>query len=108
MMNGIMIEAMEQVQKLFLRTIFGFDKHYIDLLNLSGLPKLESRMSAATTKFALSLPGSRFDHWVPRAGPRNYDLRNPRPFAEEFAHTDRLKKSPVFTYRRILNRQNQA
>ena len=106
MMNGLMFEKFESVQKQSLGYIFGFQHEYDDMLDFAGLTKLQSRLEWATVKFAQSLPGSKFSHWVPERPTGLHDIRNAPRYQEVRANTERLHNSPIFAYRRILNNVN--
>ena len=106
MMNDSMHKKFKKVEKMSLRAIFGFQHDYDDLLDIAAVTTVRSRLESATVKFAESLPGSKFAHWIPEVPPRLHDLRNPRRYQEFRANTERLRNSPLFTYRRILNERN--
>ena len=57
---------LEKLQKNCLRSIYGFDKSYEDLLNESGLLTLEERRKNALGKFALKAAANKqFTNWFP-------------------------------------------
>ena len=94
---------LERVQKRCLKTIYGHNKTYQDLLNLSGLEKLEERRNRAVLKFARKASNNpQFSHWFPLNKNRT-SQRNKKIFEEKRARTDRLYKSPLYTMRRMLN-----
>lgn len=90
----------ENIQKRCLRSIFGFDKTYAELLEEANLDTLEERR---IKKFAeKSSKNPQFAHWFPK----NYNRTSQRSgkiYEECFAKSDRLYFSPLYTMRRILN-----
>ena len=83
--------------------MYGYDKSYSELLSLSGLKSLEERRNVAILKFAKKTSENvNYSNMFPlKENDRN--LRKNEVFLEEFAHTERFYKSPIFTYRRLLN-----
>ena len=45
----------------------------------------------------------RFKKWFPERDYGDINMRQEKKFVEEFARTERLKKSPLFHMRRALN-----
>lgn len=93
---------LENLQKKCLRNIYGYGIKYKELLDMSGLETLEERRSKALLNFAnKAVTNPQFKDWFPlntnRAG------RHGKKYAELFAKSDRLYKSPLFTMRRLLN-----
>ena len=67
---------------------------------------LESRREKITLKFAeKTSKNPRFESWFRRKDYSNVnpELRREQTFEESFARTERLRKSPVFYMRRVLN-----
>ena len=93
----------ENIQKRCLRSIFGFDKAYPELLEESGLVTLEERRNNAIKKFAEKASRNpQFLHWFPKNVNR-LSQRISKSYEEKFAKSDRLYFSPLYTMRRILN-----
>ena len=91
-----------------MRVIFGFEKTYEELLQLSGIGTLEERRKNAFIKLARSMSESeRYRDWFPRNARNVHNLRDPKTFIETFARTDRLYNSPLYSMRRVLNEENE-
>ena len=94
---------LERIQKKCLKTIYGHKKSYEELLEESGLERLEDRRERALLKFATkTAKNPQFSHWFPLNKNRT-SQRNERIYEEKHAKTDRLYRSPLFTMRRLLN-----
>ena len=94
---------LENIQKNCLRTIFGFDKNYEELLKASGLETLENRREKALKKFAAkAVKNPQFSAWSP-LNKNRASLRTGKIYEERLAKSDRLYNSPLFKMRRILN-----
>ena len=86
-----------------MKTIFGFSTTY-DALAKSGLARLSDRREEILKKFALkTAKNPLFEHWFPRHLPSKYNLRKEKQYEEELARTERLRNSPLFVMRRLLN-----
>ena len=73
-------------------------------MKLSGLETLEERRAAAFKKFTeKTVNRDQFSSWFPRKNTHAYGLRSQNIYDEEYAHTERLYKSPLFSMRRLLN-----
>ena len=104
MLTGEMSDRLEDLQKKALKTIYGWDVSYADLLEISGLSTLKERREEIVDRFAQkTAKDTRFQHWFPRAPSTGHDTRQGPRYLEEFARTERLKNSPVFYMRRRLN-----
>ena len=92
------------MQKRVLKLIYGYDKTYEQLLEESGLEKLEERRKKNLLKFAQkTLDNPRYsERWFPKRQLVRIN-RNTHPYLEEQARGDRLYKSPIYTMRRLLN-----
>ena len=96
--------ALERLQAQSLKTIFGFEKSYNECLELSGLETLEKRRETLVRKFTIKAANNPlWEHWFPKHEDYNYNLRKKLTYVEEFAAKERLRLSPIFTMRRILN-----
>ena len=94
---------LENIKKRCLRSIYGYEKSYEELLEESELESLEERRDKALLKFARkTAKNPQFSHWFPRNVNRQSD-RNARPFLEFQAQSKRLYKSPLYIMRRLLN-----
>ena len=97
-------DKIESQQKRALKTIYGFDRSYEELLVLTNLKTLEERREAAFINFTNKIVQTdRFGHLFPRREENQFDLRTPNIYREEFARTNRLYNSPLFRMRRYLN-----
>ena len=96
-------KRIEHLQKTGLRIIYGFGYNYDELLGKAGVRSLEDRRKDAFKKYAISLTkNTRYSHWFP-LNEENGRLRNTKTYREDFARTDRLYRSPIYSMRRILN-----
>ena len=95
-------EAVERLQSQNLNIIHGFDKSYRSLLESTGLETLEERRAKAELKFAEKCLEGRYAHWFPLNGATR-KTRNQNVYMEEYARCDRLRKTPVYHMRRMLN-----
>ena len=94
---------LENVQKRCLKCLFGYNKSYQELLEVSGFETLKARREAALLRFATkSQKNPVYEHWFPE-NTNHTSLRHPKKYQEKLARTNRLYKSPVFTMRRLLN-----
>ena len=99
-------ERLERQQKTAMKIIFGFDKHYKDILENNGLQTLASRRDTAVNNFTESLLKSeRFNILFPLSEyPEDMvELRNTKKYKEFQARSNRLYNSPLYTMRRIAN-----
>ena len=105
MLTASMSAAVERVQRLALKTIFGFEKHYCDVLAESQLESLEERRIRALGNFThRTVKDPKYSaRWFPQRTKVNMDLRVKADFQEEFAKTERCYRSPIYAMRRILN-----
>ena len=104
MLSKSLCSDIERQQKTALRTIYGFELSYDELLAKSGLFSLEERRKKAFNEFASKISGSdRFKHLFPQNDIVATELRSRKKYKETFARTDRLYKSPLYSMRRSLN-----
>ena len=103
MLTKYQSNRLENIQKKCLRSIYGFDLDYEQLLQIAELQTLEERRELAQRKFALKASKNpQFAHWFPLNKNRT-SVRNPKMYEEQHASSDRLYNSPLFKMRRILN-----
>ena len=108
MLNGDQTGRLEALQSRALKTIYGWNHSYQELLEMSGLDTLEERRNKIFDEFARkSARNPRFAHWFPPSNTTGHDTRIKKPYLEEHARTERYKKSPVFKMRERLNAMNQ-
>ena len=95
--------ALERLQAQALKAIFGYDRSYRSLLELTGLQTLQARRDARCDKFAARcLKNDRFKTWFP-LNPVARQTRHTNLYQESFARTKRLYNSPIYHIRRRLN-----
>ena len=99
-------EDIERLQAQSLKIIFGFDKSYRKVLELSGLQTLEERRGQAISAFARKCLAGAYSHWFPLN--ENGRGRGALKFKEEYARCERLKNSPIFHMRRLLNAEERS
>ena len=101
-------EKLEGLQKIALRIIYGFGMNYCDLLKKANLSTLKERREKAFIKFANQLSQSeRFKEWFPLSKDVGMSLRNIKKIEEQYARTDRLYRSPLYSMRRALNKEEE-
>ena len=87
-----------------IKMVYGYKTSYVAALEKAKLTTLAGRREEITRKFANKLAtNENFKRWLPERTGVKYDLRSKPIYREENAGTERLHKSPLFTYRRILN-----
>ena len=97
-------QELESMQRRALKSIYGYKTSYELALEMSGLERLDLRRNNIVRKFAhQTAKNPSYSHWFPPHSPSKYDLRRKRAYLEETARTERLKNSPIFAMRRILN-----
>ena len=94
---------LEGIQKNCLRSIYGFDKSYDQLLQESGLETLTSRRTRTVRKFAEKTANNpQFSHWF-TLNDNRFSQRSSNIYKEYYARSDRLYRSPMYEMRRQLN-----
>ena len=104
MLNTEQENLIEWQQTRALKNIFGNEYSQARLLQMSGVPSLKERREAACLRFATKMSGNvRFEHHFRRrqSGARSKERTE---FVEMRARTNRRMNSPLYYYRRILNR----
>jgi hypothetical protein len=105
LMTAEQSEDIERLQAQSLKIIYGFDLSYRQVLEKSGLDTLQTRREKALSTFANKCLNGNYSHWFPlntAAGRTRESLK----FKEEYARCDRLRNSPIFAMRRLLNREH--
>ena len=89
-----------------MRTIYGYDLNYEQLLKKSNLKTMEDRRVDLFKKFKTKTSENlKYQDWFPlKDSIRN--VRRPRPYLEEKAKTERLYRSPIYAMRSLLNNDN--
>ena len=84
--------------------MYGFDKSYAELLELSGFDTLKTRREKALSRFTeKSLNNPIYSHWFQENNNPRQSQRHGKKYEEKFARTNRLYNSPLYTARRNLN-----
>ena len=97
-------ENIERLQATALKTIWGWNKSYVEVLQLAGIPRLDERRSTAVTNFAKKASQSeRYKAWFPLNLALEHSLRRRDKYATDFAHHERLRRAPIYAMRRRLN-----
>ena len=87
-----------------MKIICGFDLSYERCLALTGLERLLVRRQRLAEKFVTKAAlNPAFGHWFPLSHDVPYSLRAKKKFAEVLTRTERLRASPIYFYRRLLN-----
>ena len=105
MLTKALNNDIERQQKLALKTIYGFENNYEELLVKAEIDSLEERRKKNFTRFANSLVNSeRWNNLFPLKDSNiSAELRSQRKYKEVFARSERLYNSPLFAMRRDLN-----
>ena len=95
---------LERLQMQALKNIYGWKKSYSELLEKSGLERLDVRRKEAFAKLAKKISENpRYTTWFPRRLHRRPGLRVQEKYKVYSASTERYRKSPLNTMRRELN-----
>ena len=104
MLTSELGDAIESIQKRACKLIYGWDSSYDELVASGRIETLHSRREKLTLNFALKAAASpRFQKWFPEKEYGNVCLRKKKKYEELNARTERLKKSPLYYMRRVLN-----
>ena len=105
MISKSMSDYVEKQQRRAFKIIYGFDEKYEDMLVKTGLKTMTERREEAFATFTKKLAESvRFGHLFPKnTTGTNMTLRNTNQYHEDFARSERLFRSPLFSMRRYLN-----
>ena len=104
MLTNSMSDDIEMIQKRACKIIFGLNYSYDELVDQEKIDTLYSRREKLTLSFAKKCTNNdRFKHWFVKRPESN--LRRSLVYEENYARTERLKKSPVFYMRRALNKE---
>ena len=93
---------LERLQAQALKSIYGYEYSYAQLLATTGLTTLKARRDRHCNKFALKARRGKFASWFP-LNEQQRTTRNTLKYREEQARTERLRNSPLYTMRRRLN-----
>ena len=98
MISSQQSDALERLQRLTLKVIYGWQTSYSDALEKSGLPTLRDRRESIFQCFTtMTAANTRFQDWFPLHHPYKYDIRNKKKYREKNQELN------VFAMRRFLN-----
>ena len=102
---GRMSEDFEKFQRRILKTIFGYDRSYGELLEKENIEQLSPRGEDLCKKNAKKAYQNKkySDRWFPQRRACNYNMRRLEKFHIPKSLTNRMKNSPIFSMRRHLN-----
>ena len=97
-------EQLKRQQRKIIKTIVGREESYERALKFTGLERLDVRRNELINRFALRLSvNDRFKDGFPLNTVTNYGLRTTKKYQELPFRTERLRKAPIYQYRRDLN-----
>ena len=104
MINEAQSTAIERLQSIALKIIWGWNKSYQTCLEESGLERLDDRRWKALQQFAYKTSqNERYQHWFPLNEETHHDLRKREKYKINFARHERLRRAPIYAMRRLLN-----
>ena len=101
------INTLERIQARALKAIYGFEYLYSELLQWTGLDRLEVRRDKRARNFARNCIMGRLSHWFPLHEAQR-ETRRPIKYQESFARCSRLRNSPLFSLRQALNQEESG
>ena len=100
-------DMIEACQRKAMKMIFGFDKHYADLLEEQKIPYMRVRRQKLFENFCIKMSQSEkfSNRWLPKLyiEEEMMRLRRQKQYVEFHARTERLYNSPLYAMRRFLN-----
>ena len=106
MLTSTQSMALERMQSVALKTIFGWDVSYRQCLEKANINSLSERRHQMCLNFAKKTEANpRFAHWFPIRRQTDHDLRRTERLQVDFAKHERLRRSPIHFMRRLLNDQ---
>ena len=104
MLTAELSDMIEAIQKRACKIIYGWDSDYDVLVEGGMIETLQNRRERLTKNFAVKAAAStRFAHWFKEKKKSEHNLRKEDRYEEYFARTDRMKNSPLYFMRRMLN-----
>ena len=96
---------LERLQARSLGIIWGWDKSYRELLEMTGMETLEMRRRKSLESFTLkAIRNPRFrEKWFPLRPAVEHAILNRRPYLEIVPKHERLLRAPTHTMRHLLN-----
>lgn len=96
------VNELERLQAQALKSIYGYEHLYRELLAKTRLDTLKARRDKKSDRFAAKAATGHFRHWFPLQQ-ASRGTRSTDKYEEFFARTKRPKKSPLYFMRRRLN-----
>ena len=104
MLSESLSEQLGKQQRKILKIIRGWDISYRQALASTGLERLDVRRSSLRERFVLKLAANeRFADWLPVNETPAYSLREYNKYVELPFKTERLRRAPLYYFRRVLN-----
>ena len=98
-------ECLERMQRMTLKTIFGWNLSYEECLERSGLQTLKRRREDLFANFTRKAykSGRFYGRWFQEHKASGYGLRRENEVVQKFALRDRLKNAPCYKMRELIN-----
>lgn len=105
LLNGVQANEIERIQRRALKDIFGYQFSYRTILEHQNIESLHNRREKLVKNFAIKAAANgRFSpRWFPPAEEHGYPTRGRVKYKVFASKTERLKNSPLYFMRRILN-----
>ena len=102
-------ENIERMQRMTLKTIFGFDTPYCECLSKSGLQTLRQRRETLFQNFAGRVYEDEHYNaqWFKEKQKSRYGLRQEDRVVQLFASCDRLKNAPIYRMRQFVKERHR-
>ena len=109
MLNAELTDKIERIQKRASKLIFGWDSDYDEVISSGRMVTLESRRETLTKNFAVKTSkNARFSDWFRERDYGELNIRVKRKYEEDFAKTERRKKSLACYMQRLLNKKEET
>ena len=97
-------DCIEKLQRDSMKIICGRTVSYREVIDKGVVETLRDRRLEATRAFAeKNIEGPFSERWFPRKEAHGYPTRAEKPFLEQRAKTERMRNSPVYFMRRLMN-----
>ena len=104
MLTAAQSSALERQQRKILKVIFGWDQSYYSALASSVLERLDVRRTGLVERFAIRLAANPLlESWLPLNERSQHSLRSTQKYKEFGFRTERLRRAPLYSFRRVLN-----
>ena len=109
LMTSEQLETVERCQRTALKTIYGYKASYDRCLRMAKIERLSERGATLQRNFALkAYTNPRFsDDWFLVRERVDYTLRRRNAIKERRTGSERLRRSPIDSMRRILNNEEE-